>query len=453
MSLSTMRATRSPSHRGNKEDALFGNIILLILFTVFSFSPALAQGKGVGFDPRRLPVLPTDLTLSPETFRLETVAHDETPPIGPALAFHVRLPKNWVKAADFGQGGERPLPGLISEIARYYSPPNLDSRSIFSVMTVHIEHRMSLRDWVINQALVNGYALQGLREIDKNHVESQYVTIEGDMNYRVRASSWMEGTRILTALYKVPDTSWDTEKHMQAACIASFAPTALPPDDNRGIDVYDFMETMQFDYPLSWRMKVYETHTPERMKVMIVNGGENEESPKGWVNVQLIHQNPEIDSRSEISSAFDFIKKAGLEVGSPIETLKDFAYGDTVTFHRVEVFDANPADGRPGKYEVWRAILVLNEFLGIVTMATPARNDAFQTWAINAAVFRRLVETLGPYDGRSGAAGDSDADLERKTIPDSGPPANDDEGPDWHKGLAGGDNSGSSTRGHIGQRQ
>lgn len=433
---------------------MFKALILAIFFAVLPFGSAMAKERAIGFDLNRIPDLPAIAGLSPEVFNRDTVLYDEKSSADPALAFRVRLPRNWVRAADFGEGGQNLAPGIIGEVARYYSPPDLDARSVFHVMTVRIEERMSLRNWLINQALINGYTLEGIREIGGNHVESQYVTVEGDMNYRVRVAAWMGGTRILFAVYKMPYRIWAAEKALQATCVSSFEPVTLPSDDNQGIDIYNFVETLQFEYPLSWRLRTYETRTLDRMKVTIINSGEGSES-RGWINVRLVRKTPEVDLQGEIDAGKDFLGKGGLVLGEKMSVPENFSYGKDVAFGHVEVFDAVSADGRPGRYEVWHGVLALNGFLGVVSMVTPARDEMFRIWAVNVAAFRRVVETLGPWDGREGAAGSASGALSRygrEKADSSGDEAGSGSSGDWSDNKAP-PSVGGSGRGHVGVRQ
>lgn len=427
-------------------------LILIAFFIFLPFGSAMAKERAIGFDLNRIPDLPAIPELSKDVFERETVLYDEKPSGDPALAFQVRLPRDWVKAADFGQGGQNIAPGIIGEVARYYSPPDLDVRSIFHVMTVRIEERMSLRDWIVNQALVNGYTLEGLREIDRNHVESQYVTVEGDMNYRVRVAAWMEGTRILLAVYKMSYRNWATEKSLQAMCVSSFKPVALPPDDDQGIDIYNFVEIMQFEYPLSWRLRTYETRTLDRMKVTVINSGNDGTASRGWINIRLVQKTPEVDLQKEIDSSNDFLEKGGLVVGDRIEVVGGFNYGKDVAFGHVEVFSAVSADGRPGRYEAWRGVLALNGYLGIVNMVTPARDEMFRIWAVNAAAFRRVIETLGPWDGREGSSTAASKALTRYQK-EKGESAGESGNENYWYGNGAGSSSGGSGRGQIGVRQ
>lgn len=428
-------------------------LILLVFFIFLPFGPAMAKERAIGFDLNRIPDLPAIPELSKDVFERDTVLYNEKPSGDPALAFQVRLPRNWVKAADFGQGAQSLAPGMIGEIARYYSPPDLDVRSIFHVMTVRMEERMSLRDWVVNQALVNGYTLEGLREISRNHVESQYVAVEGDRNYRVRVSAWMGGTYILLAVYKMSYRNWTAEKSLQAMCVSSFKPLALPSDDNQDIDIYNFIEIMQFEYPLSWRLRTYEMRTPDRMKVTVINS-DDESASRGWINVRLVQKTPDVDLQNEIDSSNGFLEKGGIVIGSRIEVIDGFDYRKEVTFGRVEVFSAVSADGRPGRYESWRAILALNGYLGIVNMVTPARDEMFRIWAVNVAAFRRVVETLGPWDGREGATSAASRALtgyqKEKTDSDGG--VDSDNSKYWY-GNGAASSSGGNGRGHVGVRQ
>lgn len=377
-----------------------------VFLIFFSFLPLSAMAETVrpAFDLYRIPDLPEISELSVEGFELMSALHEETPMNDPALGFRVRLPSGWVKAADFSEGGAANLSsGILGEVARFYSPPDIDFRSLFSVMTIRLEERMSLRNWVVNHALVSGHTLEGIREIRRNRVESQYVTVEGDMNYRVRAVATMNGTRILLALYKTPYSNWEDEKGMQALSVSSFTPTARLVEDKEGIDIYAFLEEAQFEYMLSWRLRTFENRTLDRMRVTVINGEEGK-SPKGWINVLFVRRAEEVSLQKEIDAVSETVRKSGLVPGAGIETIGDWKYDESVTLGRVDVFEALPEDKRSGRYEVWRAILVFDEFFVLVNMVTVSREDLFSLWATNAEAFRRLVETFEPYDGKGGSS-------------------------------------------------
>lgn len=394
-----MRAGRCLSARARGERQILRRLAALVFLGVLFSFPAAAAEKARGFDLNRIPDLPPVPVISDENFAARTILHEEIPMDDPALAFQVRLPKGWVKAADFGQGSANLSHGILGEVARYYSPPDLDLRNIFTVQTVQLGERMSLRNWVVSQALSQGHTLEGLKELAPDHVESQYVTIEGDINYRVRTSAWTMGPRILVALYKMPYRQWSEDKAIQARCISSFLPLAKPPvPDNDGLYTHSLHDVMQFVYPLSWRLRTYELRDEGRMKATLINGREGQES-KGWVNILIVRRFEGLNLQQEVDALDALTQKAGLAPGPLIESVEGWAFSPDTTFSRVDVRGALPENGRPGNYEVWRAVLVVDGYLALVSMATPARDELFNLWAFNLAAFRRVVETLQPYKG------------------------------------------------------
>lgn len=335
-----------------------------------------------------------------DEFEAKTREFEDTPAGDRYAAYSIRIPIEWqqAKATDEEKGGQSLSGGsgnLFGEVARFYGPSLLDSRTYFAIQTAELAHDITARNWFLNYIFESGYTLQYMTEISDQKIEALYVEIKDDTSYVVRAIAAINGTRIVMLLYSVPEPKWMEERSMQDNVLRSFAfqnKVDMVIEDRR---TYAFLDLLRFDYPSSWRLMAPNIFSVEEMEATILSSPDGK-TVSGQIDVHVFSTELETTLAQEVKELQEVVEERGLIIGKLLETPTKFKVHDHIYFSRVEVYEANDKNQALIDHEYWIGVLMEDRYFYIVTMLTPARTADFYGWATNTEAFQSVIETLRP---------------------------------------------------------
>lgn len=371
--------------------------VLVCALVLALFMPL--RGVAQTFDVIALVPMPTIPLLLQSYFESRTDLRNEVPAGDAYLAYNVRLPKEWEKSTDAGLRNYTLNANVAGEVARYYGPPQGDKRSMFTVKALQLDYEITVRNWFINYILSNGYTLQGFSQPAEDRVDALYVLVEDGQSYVVRALFQLNGRRIVLAEYYVPYDLWHQEKSMQQSCIASFALLNFDKSVIEILDTYNFLDLIEFQYPISWNLRASAIRSIDQMGVTLVNASKSGQM-NGFIDVGVMSS--EIIGMKEDEIADKMSKKmidgiktrTGFDVGNKIEDISDYKFSPGIEKAQVQTFEATGNTERIVNYEIWVALLSEEDYRYYIVMVTPARKDEFFTWARNGKAFQRIVESI-----------------------------------------------------------
>lgn len=378
-------------------------IVFSIAVLICAVWPAHAQLSYVS----NIKELPSYLNeMKEEDFMLKTNEIEEKPKGDRYLAFHVRLPKNWIRSG--GKAEENAVTSetsgiklsrrILGRVIKYYSvPSSLIPPSRFEIQALNLDRQITAKNWFLGYALTNGYTLQGMKVIDNDRIEAQYVLIDNAVSYVVRTIAIINGPRMVLISYFVPENQWPKERAMQEYVLKSFEFFNKEQSNLEVTRTFAFLDLLRFDYPASWRLVSPNLASIETMDAKLIKAKDNQ-SLIGEISLRIISTELETSLPQEINYLKANIHSMGLDVGDLIETINTFKYKPQVNFARVEVYKAvaNDSNANLREHEYWLAIMAEDRYYYIVTMITPSRATDFYNWAQNIESFQMVVETLRP---------------------------------------------------------
>jgi hypothetical protein len=372
----------------------------MILGLTLCLMLAPVQVRAQALDLTKIPPMP-EFPMSDADFNAKTKEFAETPYGDQYLAYTVRLPSDWKKLEGESAQAMDTSKNLLGDISRYYGPASMDARSSFVIQATELGYEITAKNWFINYVLSHGYTLQGLKVISEKRVEALYILLDKDTSYIVRAVGEINGSRMILAMYYVPEMRWNDdpkthvpgEKVLQQKCIQSFkfdSPEKARVESTR---TYAFLDLLRFDYPSSWRLQAPNIYSIESMTAKIVNAGDNS-TLNGQIDVHVVSTELDTTLPEEIKNVQKSLDEKGLVIGKLIEQPKEYKFHDHIYYNRVEVYQANDKNKQLVDYEYWIAVMIENRYYYIVTMLTPSRNSDFYIWARNSEAFRTVVESM-----------------------------------------------------------
>lgn len=376
--------------------------IFLLLAAVCVALPALAQQEYVDMAKiKEIPDYAQELT--PEQYAAQSELYEETPQGDAFVAFRVRLPKGWFKApstvAMEYKKDEKEKAGLnqriLGRIAKYYGPGRIDELSKFEIHAQALEHEVTAKNWFLQEILNRGYVLEGMNIHSDRRVEVQYVMVEKDTAFVVRALAEINGPRIVVASFHVPDNHWQEERAQQQRAIESFE--FLHPEKNK-IEMkrsYAFLDLLSFEYPASWRLIAPNILSEEAMEAKILHSPDNKVIG-GEIHISILSTEFDMALQDELDFLKQEITGRGMVLGDLMETKKDYKLPEHVRYNHTEVYKAVDSLEKVAEHEYWVSIMEEDRYFYVVTMITPGRRGEFYTWARNAEAFQVVVESFKP---------------------------------------------------------
>lgn len=365
-------------------------------FAVMSGHPAAAQS---GLEMAGLKPVPA-YDMPKEEFEAKTREFKDTPAGDQYMAYSLRIPLDWqqAKASEDEQGGESLGGGagnLFGEVARFYGPSLLDSRTYFTIQTAELSHDITARNWFLNYIFESGFTLQYMTEISDQKIEALYVQIKGDTSYVVRAVAAINGTRIIMLLYAVPEPKWMEERPLQDNVLRSFAFQNMAETIVEDRRTYAFLDLLRFDYPASWRLLAPNIFSVEEMEASILNSPDGK-AIGGEIDVHVVSTELDTTLAQEVKKLQQKVEERGLLIGKLLDSPKKYDVHDHIYFSRVEIYEANDKNQTLIDHEYWIGVLMEDRYFYIVTMLTPARTADFYGWARNTEAFETVIESLRP---------------------------------------------------------
>ncbi|MBI2233525.1 MAG: hypothetical protein HYU57_00645 [Micavibrio aeruginosavorus] len=335
-----------------------------------------------------------------DEFEAKTREFKDAPAGDQYIAYSIRIPIDWqqAKAPEEERGGQGLSGGsgnLFGEVARFYGPSLLDSRTYFTIQTAELSHDITARNWFLNYIFESGFTLQYMTEVSDHKIEALYVEIRGDTSYVVRAIAAINGTRIVMLLYSVPEPKWMEERPMQDNVLRSFAfqnKADTVVEDRR---TYAFLDLLRFDYPASWRLLAPNIFSVEEMEATVLSSPDGK-AVGGQIDVHVFSTELDTTLAQEVKKLQGLVEERGLVIGKLVETPTKFKVYDHIYFSRVEVYEANDKSQALIDHEYWIGVLMEDRYFYIVTMLTPARTADFYGWATNTEAFETVIESLRP---------------------------------------------------------
>ncbi len=395
MTLKTLKA-RFPAETPRKW------LVLSLVLAVAAALPGLALA-GVGDVTDIKPL--AEIEYMPEKeFEAATQLIEATPYADEALAFKIRLPKDWKE--------EEPEPAIkahdtlskkiLGELAHYVSPSRLELNSYFTLEALEQTYEVSARNWLINYLLHNGNTLSSLTEYSEREVEAMYVEIRKDITYAVRAKAFINGPRVIIARYYVPQDDFQNERTMQAQAMKSLSLPNHPPGGIEKWKSFGFLDQSYFDYPESWTLSAPQIRSIERMRAMLYTG-KVEGQPDGQINVYLTSRLLGVPLQEEIKrQRANLTKIQGYKLGNRIEVI-DTKFNKDISFGKIETYELNPDKVTMIKYELVFAVLQGEDYYYFVSLLTPSRTFDFYLWSRNMRAFRIVLETMRRYNTENDA--------------------------------------------------
>ena len=366
-------------------------LIFLSLSVVLAFAPTEARAQ---FSGTKVPDL-AGFDIPDEEFVAKTDLYEETPFGDKYLAYKLRLPKGWQKQDSEITNTVDLSKKLLGEVAHYYGPAAMDARSYFVIQAAELDYAITAKNWFMNYILSRGYTLQGMKVHSDKRIEALYVFLDKDQTYVVRTIGEVNGSRMVLAMYFVPENRWQEEKILQAKALESFqfqAPETVKVEETR---TYAFLDLLRFDYPASWRLLAPNIYSIEAMDAKIVSSQEDSVLD-GEVDVHVISTELDTTLAEEVKTVQKGLEEKGLVIGKLIEQPDDYKLKEHIYFSRIEVYQANDKNKELLDYEYWIGVLMEDRYFYIITMLTPSRNTDFYLWARNSEAFKTVVQSLRP---------------------------------------------------------
>lgn len=366
-------------------------IICMLTFVLLPFAP---QTHAQALDAAAIKPLP-DITMPQADFEAATIPQKETPFEDKFLSYSVRLPKDWSKVRLDTTPGVDMNKKLLGQVARYYGPSLLDDRSSFIIQASSLDYDITVKDWLLNYVLSNGYVLQGMNTISPTRIESIFIKLEKDVSYIVRAVTEINGSRIVLAMYSIPESQWEKEKGMQASVIKSFhflTPEKASAEDRKS---YAFLDLLRFEYPASWRLQAPSIFSADIMDAKLINSVDGA-SLNGEIDIHVVSTELDTTLAAEVQQLQKAIEDRNFVIGDMVEEIEGITSPGHVTFSRVEVYKATDKNGLLLDHEYWIAVMMEDRYFYIVTMLTPARKADFFNWARNNQAFKTVLESFRP---------------------------------------------------------
>ncbi len=333
---------------------------------------------------------------SDEIFQEKTLKVQKKPYGDSDLHFTVRVPKEWVDNRSKGKvendGGEVSRK-VLTELIRHTSLPHPEyPRSFFTVDAMALGYEISVQNWFVNYALINGLSLERLTIKHRKELEALYVEVRKEVTYVVRAKVFINGDKIIIVRYYVSSWLHDGEKVMQAQVVNSFELLNMRDMPIEEPETHGFLNQSYFDYPPSWTLKAKPVksirHMQASLQKNIVQG-----KLDGKIDIDAYNK-LSISSRSEVIKKFrEEFSIPGYEIGRLIEK-PEFQKHRDMSFGMMQSYQLLSGKSNMLNYELWVSVLESENYIYLVTLMTAARDEQFYIWAKNVENYKQIVASV-----------------------------------------------------------
>lgn len=364
-------------------------------------APAHAQKIKELFDKE----MPKYEVIPDEKFREQTFLQTDIPYGDKALAYKIRLPKEWKAPLDKNSSNYNLSNYLLGEVAAFYSPPRLESRrSKFEILALKLDYEITAEQWFLQYILSNGYTLEGLKYYNKDKVGALHVFLNDGETYVARSIAQINGKRMILANYIIPAAEWGKEAAITGQSMDTFE--LMNPDDSmiETMNEHMFLDIAKFQYPASWKIQTSPIRTIERIGAKINNFHEGETNIlDGQIEINLASTYVVTNLEEEHNNLKVELRRRGILINDLVETIEDFDFGGSIDFGFIDVYQANDTNNKSMQYEVWIGTLAVQSYYGFITLLTPARDSEFFTWSRNVSAFEAILRTIEIQGGKKTA--------------------------------------------------
>jgi hypothetical protein len=334
--------------------------------------------------------------VSAEDFNAATKIIEETPYDDEFLSFEVRLPKDWKEnttalntIGNIGGGLNDSVLGVVSQ---YVSPPKNLLRSYFTIEAVELPHEINARNWFIHYVLKSGLSLEQVGFEEDRQVEALYVEVKGDSTQVVRVKAVINGPRMVMARYYVPMELYKEERVQQAQVIRSFELTNRQEENAEEFKIHGFLDQTYFDYPASWTLSAPRIKSIDRMNAMVYHRFPDNKMA-GQMNLYLVSKSLGTPRSEELKQLRDKFVIKNYELGKLIET-PEMAYNDEMGLGITQVYSMKSQSLEFVDYELWVSVMENQDYLYVMSLLTPSRNEDFYTWARNIESHKLVLQSI-----------------------------------------------------------
>lgn len=373
--------------------------IVLMFLVVVNASPVMAQAPKIKdvFDKN----VPTFDPIDREEFDAMSTEIHATPGGDPDLSFKVSIPKDWDSSQNLQQNNISLSHHLLTEIISYKSKPRLEiPRSFFTIRALELEQDITADQWFFRHVLSNAYNLEGISVVHDRRLEALYVEVDMENTFVVYTLVMVNGAKLIVVDYKIPAEKWGEMRGFVQKSLRGF--TLLNQDDRIIGDMldYQFLDISTVSYPQDWELKAIPIRSIDRMQIQVnsILKSDQKETIKGQVDVMLVSNYSMESLRSEISNIQAELRKKGFLIGDEIDEYEDARYHEDVEFGFVKIYEATNAKTNLLKYEIWTAVLALENYFYFLTLTTPHRDTDYFVWSQNTGAFQAMLQRVRLQD-------------------------------------------------------
>ncbi len=376
---------------------------IALAFAVFALVSFILPSDG---NARRLhleniPALEKFEPLTEKEFKAKTRFLESRPNNEDTLEYSLSLPKDWGDDTIFKnlETGEEALgQNVLGLVSRYMGPPSLEhERAYFTIDAQKLTYEIGVKNWFINHVLVNGLSLLGVDVKNKRELEALYVEVKRDTTYVVRIKVIINGSNIIAARYYVPQAMYDKNKILQAQVVDSFKLKNIDDSPIESLETHGFLNQSYFDYPPSWDLISEPVKSIDKMQATIHHNTVKNKLD-GQIDIKVFNK-LSTQSRADVIAKFrkDFSVE-NYKVDGFIEEV-EAEYHKDMTYGAMQAYELNSELSNMIGYELWMSLSENNDYIYLVYMITPSRDEEFYTWARNVETYRLIVKTARRSNG------------------------------------------------------
>ena len=382
-----------------------GLILLLFASWVTFAAPAGA------FEYEDVPRFEMKAGMSQSAFKQQTQPVQAKPSGMDALAFRMRLPKDWGEVGGVdgfdGGGGLELSSSLLSTVVHYRGPGSLEGQSFFKLKARKLKHIITARKWFMHFILNEGYSLEAIHEISPRKVAVRYTTFKSRTNtsYTVLAIAAINGDQLALAEYYVPTERMNEKRRdHQTLSMRAFELTNKVDTPVEPIETYNFVDIASIDYPASWLIKTSRVRNLDKMNVSLYNTEKDKlerwqnyisrDNFKGRIRIKLIARKKAESIQAEIKEIKKEFQKRDLGTDKLIREIEGINYDRDFDLARTQAYTVHDKSGTYLDFQLWVSVMRSPRYYVFATLFTPDRENAYYNWAVNSEAFKFVLSRL-----------------------------------------------------------
>lgn len=325
--------------------------------------------------------------------------------IDPALAYQIRIPKDWKSVPEFSaKSGVADL-NILGEIGRFSSPAGMDVPSFIQVNAIVLDYQTTVEQWYLKYLLTGGYSVQGFKIYNETCGEALHVDTKDTISYVVRSVACINGKNLIFVEYYLPLEQWDDYKGLQAQVLNSFRLKQIVRAYVEDLSEERLLDIVAFRFPVSWKANPYPIESIDRMKIEFLNistvpqGYDLESRLDGTIDVDVVSVEAAKTLEEEIARNKSSFNKSTLFVGDQIEKSIDLVFNTSLDFADTNVYKFVDSKNKYIQYELWQTAIGAADYYYFVSLVTPSRDQNYSLWARNTQTYRLFMDLIKPNPG------------------------------------------------------